>query len=278
MILAGKGQAGASGEDAVQVPQHGKERLAELESLIGVKFNDQLLLNQALVHRSAMVDNLFSNQRLEFLGDSILGMVVAEQVFAANPSANEGSLSEIRKRVINARALATAGRAMQLGDWIHVADYESKRGGLSQDSLLADAVEAIIAAVYLDQGIEVARGFILSILAETVERASSEKAEELDTKGKLRERIMKMNFPPPEYHLVSVGPVHSPKFTAHVLVGEQRLGYGFGKTKKAAELAAASYSLEIISDMPVCTRLKSLTDPEWKRDLFKATVCCYLKC
>jgi len=151
VISAGKGQAGAGGEDAVQVPQHGKERLAELESLLGVKFNDQALLNQALVHRSAVLDNIFSNQRLEFLGDSILGMVVAERLFAAIPSANEGGLSEIRKRVINTRALAAAARAMRLGEWIHVADYESKRGGLSQEALLADAVESVIAAVYLDQ-------------------------------------------------------------------------------------------------------------------------------
>ncbi|KAJ1480433.1 hypothetical protein T484DRAFT_1956595, partial [Baffinella frigidus] len=155
---------------------------------------------------------------------AILGIVVAERLFESIPDADEGRLSEIRKR--------------------------SKRGGLAQEALLADAVEAIIAAVYLDQGIEVARKFTLSLLAEAVASAQSDNPEELDTKGKLRERIIKLALPPPEYHLVFTGPVHNPKFTAHVLVGGQRLGYGFGRTKKAAELAAASYSLEIVSGVP----------------------------
>ena len=240
-------------EIAKLVRRHSKQAtgsagsLGELQRLLGVEFSNAAILKQAVTHRSAARKSTESNQRLEYLGDSVLGMVVAEHLFRTFPQFEEGQLSALRKEVVSSRALAAVARREGLGSFALLNAGEEATGGRNKEALLADLAEALIAAVYLDQGMEAARVLVLRWLGDDIQRAARDPSGS-DFKSKLQEHLRSVSVPQPSYHVVETGPKHHQKFTAHVLVAERRLGWGNGKTKKAAEQAAAKYSLEMLQD------------------------------
>lgn len=146
--------------------------LNSMEKKLGISFRNRSLLEQALVHRSTVKNNLDSNQRLEFLGDAILGMVVADFLYRTYPQLREGDLTTIRKEVVNSQALAKVAKTVGLGDWILMTDLEEHTGGRTKESILADATESLIAAVYLDQGLESASELVIRWLGDMVKQVS----------------------------------------------------------------------------------------------------------
>ena len=178
--------------------------LESLQNVLGVKFNDISLLQHALVHRSAVDNCLRSNQRLEFLGDAILDMVVSEYLYHSFPDLKEGELTARRKEVVNSRVLAKIAKQDCIGDWIVMTALEASAGGRTKESILADAAESIIAAVYLDQGMDAASTFILRWLGDVIQDASSN-PEGTDFKSRLQELMMQQNFGAPQYTTVERG-------------------------------------------------------------------------
>lgn len=223
------------------------DELGELQELLGSKFSNRAVLVQAVTHRSAAPKSLDSNQRLEYLGDAVLGMVVAEHLFLTFPQFDEGQLSTIRKELVSACALAKVARREGLGRFARLNAGEEATGGRNKEALLADLVEALIAAVYVDRGIDGARTLVLRWLGNDIQQAALDPAGS-DYKSKLQEHLRRISVHGPSYHLVENGPKHNQKFTAHTLVADKRLGWGVGTTKKAAEQAAAKYSLQLLEE------------------------------
>lgn len=253
----GQEQAGRPGEDAEQylrlarrhtkLATGGEAEHGELQALLGCQFRDLAVLRQAVTHRSAAPKSLDSNQRLEYLGDAVLGMVVAEHLFHAFPHFDEGQLSTMRKEVVSASALAKVARREDLGRFARLNAGEEATGGRKKEALLADLVEALIAAVFVDQGLDASRDLIMRWLGDDMKHAARDPYGS-DYKSKLQELLRQVNVPVASYHVVENGPKHNQKFTAHVLVADQRLGWGVGRTKKAAERAAAEYSLQLLEE------------------------------
>jgi len=241
-------------EEYVQlVRRHAKEAtgggcdLDALQMLLHCQFVSPAVLQQAVTHRSAAPKSLDSNQRLEYLGDAVLGMVVAEHLFRTFPQFDEGQLSTMRNEVVSASALAKVARREDLGRFALLNAGEEATGGRNKEALLADMVESLIAAVFVDQGIDAARTLVVRWLGDDIRRAASDPSGS-DFKSRLQEYLRRVNAPAPSYHLVENGPKHNQKFTAHTLVNDNRLGWGVGKTKKAAEQAAAQYSLQLLEE------------------------------
>jgi len=224
-----------------------EDGLDELQRLLGFAFSNSSVLAQAVTHRSAAKKALDSNQRLEYLGDAVLGMVVAEHLFQTFPAFDEGRLSSIRKEVVSASALARVARRHDLGRFAQLNAGEESTGGRNKEALLADLVEALIAAVFVDGGLDAARTVVLRWLEEDIRLAARDPSGS-DFKSKLQEALRRIRMPDPVYHVVETGPKHNQKFTAHALVAERRLGWGTGKSKKAAEQAAAQYSIQVLED------------------------------
>jgi dsRNA-specific ribonuclease len=145
--------------------------LKKLEQSLGIEFKNITLLEQALTHRSVAKTTLDSNQRLEFLGDAVLGMVVADHLYQSYPHLKEGELTAMRKEVVNTQALAGVARAEGLGNWVLMSSLEDHTGGRKKESILADTTESIIAAVYLDQGLQTATGLILRWVGGLIQKA-----------------------------------------------------------------------------------------------------------
>ncbi len=211
-----------------------------LEDLLGVRMSDLALLELALTHRSYCAEHpdVSSNERLEHLGDAVLGLAVTDHVFREFPELPEGRLSAARASVVNADVLADVAEELQLGRFLRLGKGEDSSGGRTKPSILADAVEAVIGAVYLDAGWPVARELVLRLLESRVTSAAAEPGAD-DHKSRLQEWAARHAEPPPRYHLHQEGPDHSPSFHATVLVRGQVLGTGEGRTKRQAEQAAA---------------------------------------
>lgn len=194
----------------------------------------------ALVHRSYSYENgrIPTNERLEFLGDSVLGVVVTEHLYRRFPDQPEGQLAKMRSAIVNAQSLAVIARQVRVGDYLLLGRGEQSTGGREKVSILADAMEAIIGAVYLDFGLEGAREFILSLFADLIE-AVPQLGAGLDWKTSLQELTASLGHGAPEYVVTGEGPDHARVFTARVRVGEQLYGHGQGRTKKQAEQEAA---------------------------------------
>lgn len=221
-----------------------------LKERLGIPFRDDKLLEAALVHRSALnerKDGVESNDRLEFLGDAVLGMVVAEELYRANPSLSEGSLTQLRARIIRWDTLAGAARRISLGEFLVLGRGEEKSAGRMRASNLAGALEAVIGACFLDGGIDSARQLIVKLLEEDlVDAASSDSS--IDSKSRLQQVSQTRWGQTPEYRLVtSQGPGHNKTFTVDVVVSDRQLGRGQGSNKKQAELEAARQALESLS-------------------------------
>jgi ribonuclease-3 len=213
---------------------------AELCADLGVPQLDADLLDRALTHRSFAYENggLPTNERLEFLGDSVLGVVVTEALYRAHPDLSEGRLAKLRAAVVNARALADVARTLGLGAHILLGRGEESTGGRDKSSILSDTVEAVIGAIYLDQGFAVA-GDVVHRLFDPLMAAAADLGAGLDWKTSLQELAADLGLGVPEYILEDSGPDHEKTFVARVRVGESVYGHGTGRSKKEAEQQAA---------------------------------------
>ncbi|GAA1950232.1 hypothetical protein GCM10009717_15520 [Agromyces allii] len=213
--------------------------LVELQQLLQIEIDPELLL-LALTHRSFAYENgaIPTNERLEFLGDSILGQAVTVRLFLDNPDLDEGELAKRRASLVSSAALAEVARSLGLGRYIRLGRGETLTGGADKPSILADTVEAIIGAVYLDRGGEVATPFVLSLITPLMSDPGRFGAS-MDPKTSLQEIAAKRGAPPPVYTLTESGPDHNKHFVATVVVGTLVEASGEGSSKKQAEMAAA---------------------------------------
>jgi len=219
-------------------------RAHALAARMGVALRRPELLRQALTHKSAQHElNLPTNERLEFLGDTVLGLAVATHFYRSHPDLPEGDLTKLKAVAVSESILAEVARELDLGRYLVLSKGEEQSGGRDRPSILADALEAVFAAIYLDRGLTVTRRVILSLLADHL--SAIERAEhELDYKTLLQERIQEVHRKPPSYRVVDEqGPDHDRTFVAEVRIGTQVLGRGVGKSKKQAEQAAAREAL-----------------------------------
>jgi ribonuclease-3 len=217
-----------------------------LEEKLGYTFQDSALLENALTHSSYANENrskgLQSNERLEFLGDSVLGMVVADYLFRTNPDLPEGELTRVRANLVCENSLVVVARELDLGSYLLLGRGEDAGGGRQRPSILADAVEAVLAAVYLDGGISHARAIIQKYI---LDRAAQEKAANHDFKTALQEFVQRESGQVLTYHLVGEsGPDHAKVFRVEVRLNGEAIGQGEGRSKKEAEQSAAHAGLE----------------------------------
>ena len=218
-----------------------------LEARIGYTFHDRRLLQNALMHSSYANENrargCTSNERLEFLGDSVLGMVTAMRLYRLCPDMPEGKLSRLRAELVCEQSLHAVALELGLGSYIRLGRGETRNGGRERPSILADAVEAIIAAIYLDGGLESAQRFILDHILTGL--AEGQMHHVADYKTDLQERVQRKPGQALEYTLLSEsGPDHNKSFTMNVLLNGSEIGRGTGRTKKEAEQSAAKSALE----------------------------------
>jgi ribonuclease-3 len=216
------------------------DALEALEAALHHRFNDRAILLRSLAHRSWCAENgdPDSNERLEFLGDSVLGLVVSHYVFEHFPHLPEGQLSEVRAGVVNARVLAEIAAELSLGDCLLLGKGEDGAGGRAKQSILADALEALIAAVFLDAGFDVARDFVLDRFGDRIAEAAAGPGGR-DYKTRLQELTAQQTLGRPRYVVRSEGPDHEKHFYATVMVRDEPFGEGEGRSKKQAEQAAA---------------------------------------
>ncbi|WP_152190906.1 ribonuclease III [Georgenia satyanarayanai] len=206
---------------------------------LGVHIDPELLV-LALTHRSFAHEagGIPTNERLEFLGDTVLGLVVTERLYRANAETPEGDLARMRAATVSQRALAGVARELGLGDFILLGRGELVTGGREKDSILSDTVEALIGAAYLCNGLEPTRAMIERLVAGLLAQAATLGAG-LDWKTSLQELVASRGLPAPTYEVVGTGPDHARSFTATVIVAEQPWGTGAGPAKKVAEQQAA---------------------------------------
>ena len=226
----------------------------QLEQVLGYRFRNQTLLTQAMTHRSWAHEQVsprsqrdarnLHNEALEFLGDSILGLVIAEYLFRAHPDATEGELSRMKHRLVSAPTLAKASTELGLGEFVLFGRGEEKSGGRRKRALLADVFEAVTGAIFLDGGVEAARKFIQTALDGDLRSVDPISAAAADPKTMLQEKLQATHQPAPQYSVIeTLGPPHRRMF--HVeLKWNEGATRGTGPTIKAAEAAAAQAALE----------------------------------
>jgi ribonuclease-3 len=221
--------------------------LATLVAALGGGITDDLAL-RAVTHRSFAYENggLPTNERLEFLGDSVLGLVVTEELYRRHPDLPEGQLAKLRAAVVNARALADVARTLGVGQYLRLGRGEETSGGRDKGSILADAVEALIGAIYLSRGVEATRDVVLSLFAPLLD-AAAQLGAGLDWKTSLQELAAGRGDGVPEYHVSESGPDHAKSFRAVVVVGGREVGGGDGRSKKEAEQRAAEQAWTTLS-------------------------------
>ncbi len=222
-------------------------REGELEEALGVRFRDARLLHMALAHSSYINENPRevpeSNERMEYLGDAVLSMVVAEELYSANPRWKEGKLTQARAILVQEATLADAARDIGLGPMLRMGRGEEAGGGRSRASNLSSALEAVIGAVFLDQGYEVTREVVLQILGDRFSTLD-EPERSTNPKSALQEAVQAEGLPSPTYRIVrEEGADHDRLFVAEVTVGGEVAGSGEGKRKSLAEQAAAVEAL-----------------------------------
>ncbi len=223
----------------------------DLLTALGVTLPAELL-TIALTHRSYSYENggLPTNERLEFLGDAVLGLTITEELYHRHPDRSEGDLAKLRASIVNTQALADVGRGLSdggLGAHLLLGKGEENSGGADKSSILADGVESLLGAIYLEHGLEGARAVILRLFSELLDTAPTLGAG-LDWKSSLQELTAARNMGAPSYLVTSTGPDHDKEFTATVLVGEAEYGKGVGRTKKEAELKAAAAAWKALDD------------------------------
>jgi ribonuclease III len=217
--------------------------LAALQKRLGLNITDTALLARALTHRSAGAEH---NERLEFLGDAVLGLVVTTALFRRYPDLAEGQLAKLRASVVNMRALAGVARDLRIGEHLLLGRGETTSGGADKSSILADTLEALIGAVYDEHGMDAASDFVHHLVDGLLDSAAG-KGAGLDWKTSLQERTAELSVGVPEYEVSEEGPDHAKLFHAVVLVAGQPRGQGSGRSKKEAEQIAASAAYRVLA-------------------------------
>jgi ribonuclease-3 len=239
------------GQRVVRLP----DDLDTLEQTLGYDFENRRLLEQALTHRSRSAEDSSrdgaDNESLEFLGDALLGFVVADWLFQQYPDYDEGQKSKIKAAVVSTQALARHAEAMRLGDHLILGRGEEKTGGREKPALLADAFEAVVAAIYIDGGLEAAATFLRQQLKDAVD-AGRDPLLVVDYKSALQERLQALGRPLPHYRLAGEsGPDHQKRFHVEVVVAGEVRGAATGRAKKEAEQDAARQALASLGEPPL---------------------------
>jgi ribonuclease-3 len=224
--------------------------LAELTSLqkkLRVKFKNKALLEQALVHSSYINENpglaTSDNERLEFLGDAVLGLIIAEELYRRFPQFSEGEMTRVRSSLVRQDALARLAKSIKLGNYLYLGKGEEGGGGRDKPANLSGALEALTAAIFLDRGPAVTRKFVLRLMSRKMAKALS-RGVEVDYKTRLQETLQAKWQLKPKYRVIeAAGPAHDRRFTVEVMAGDSVMGRGSGKSKKAAEAEAARMAL-----------------------------------
>jgi len=225
--------------------------LATLQKTLGNSFNDLSLLTQALVHTSYVNENptfaTASNERLEFLGDAILDFIVAEELYQRFSNLSEGEMTKLRSSLVCRDSLSRIARAISLGNYLYLGRGEEASGGRRKPANLAGALEAVIASIFLDQGLAAARDFVLKAVNQELNKALTQGAE-ADYKSQLQELVQARHQQTPAYRVIeATGLDHDRIFTVEVRMGDIVMGRGSGKSKKIAEAEAARSALAYLS-------------------------------
>lgn len=239
-------------------------KLAKLENLIGHKFRDVKVLERAVTHRSWAFENSggkseemirqVENESLEFVGDSVLGLVIAEQLFLGNPTLSEGDLTLMKHHLVSTGTLAKLGEQLKLGEYLRISRGEEKTGGRTKQALLANTLEALIGAVFFDGGYTAARVFVGRVFADELRIATPKSS--VDYKSLLQETLQSTKIPAPVYKVTKTdGPAHARQFWVEA-VWENGKSRGEGNSIKAAEMMAAAEALKILQLDPETTDLK----------------------
>lgn len=250
------------------IPPHREKELHELEKKLAITFLNKILLNQALTHSSyahqMRKKGVLDNERLEFLGDAILKLVISEYLYNKYPTKSEGDLTKIRSSVISDETLAGAGYKFKLGHYLLLSSNEKRTGGARRRSNIANAFEALIGAVYLDAGIGKVRDMILEMLRYDIEEIS--KAGYIrDYKSALQEFVQKKGWGLPHYHVIrEIGPKHKRTFLMDVKIKGKSYGQGKGMSKKGAEQEAAKGALQRLKGGKERSRV-GILERIWKR-------------
>lgn len=230
-------------------------RYKNLEEKIGITFKDKDLLDSAFVHKSYMneyhgKEKKEDNERLEFLGDAVLELVVTEYLYKAYPHKSEGDLTNWRSALVKGKHLAEVAKDLKLGNYLYLSKGEEKSGGRKKNYILANTLEALIGALYLDKGYRITHGFISSVILKRLEQILEEGLH-IDAKSHFQELTQEKVGVTPEYKLISEsGPDHAKKFVMAVFIGDKKAGEGQGSSKQKAEEDAAR---------------KALIDIDWKK-------------
>ena len=230
----------------------GFEKILDFEKILNYEFKNKRLLAQAFMHSSFINERKAwvpkDNERLEFLGDAVIELMVSSLLFAKFPDMGEGDLTRFRAKIVCEKTLATAARQLKLGEFLAIGRGEELTGGRNRDSILADVFEALAGALYLDAGIEKAHEFVVDALGEVIDE-TRHNFHVLDYKTRLQEVIQKRSKTPIKYTVLSeTGPDHQKTFVVSVSHDEKILGKGKGKSKKLAEQGAARAALKIVTE------------------------------
>jgi len=209
------------------------------------------VLELAFTHRSYAYETglTATNERLEFLGDSVLGLIVTEELYIKYPDLDESRLSPLRSGIVNMRALADIARTLELGKYIRLGKGEEVTNGRDKNSLLADALEALFGAIYLECGFDATTRVISALIKETLDSAMA-KGAGLDGKTALQELVAALGKGSPEYLVTETGPDHDKSFTAVAMISGESIAEGLGKSKREAEQSAARTAYELLSQTP----------------------------
>lgn len=218
-----------------------------IEEKLGIRFCDRSLLSHALIHGSHVNESqglpTESNERLEFLGDAVLGLIIAEELYRRLPEAGEGTLTSLRSSLVRRQTLATVGRVLSLGDYLRLGKGEAASGGRTRDRNLADTLEAIVGAAYMDQGYDATRTLVVRLFESHIEDAMTHGTAP-NYKAMLQEYVQSRGQALPRYRIVqTAGPDHEKEFTAEALMNNTTIGSGTGHSRKSAETAAARHAL-----------------------------------
>jgi ribonuclease-3 len=232
-----------------------EETYAEFEQALGYKFRDRDLLARALTHKSYANERRETssshNERLEFLGDTVLGFVIGELIYRSFPNLQEGALSKIKAHLVSAATLASKGRAVGIGRYLRMGAGEARSGGAEKLSLLADGFEAVVAAIYLDGGLPAAEAFLRRVFGSDVTGIDIGDLSFQDYKTALQETAQALGLPLPEYRIVDeYGPDHEKIFVIQVFWDGEAFAYGRGSSKREAQRKGAKEALKKLGQLP----------------------------